>query len=659
MKISQINLAAAGVLLVVVSIMAGLMFWSLTKLSSSFDKARDYQLLAEEVNTQVTRPVLIYLSSGDATLLTDIDNSLNRLINEDSRVAELADNNMPGVINTLSQLQTIALFNLREAGKLRQPQELLINNEREMLASASQLWDYINQSQESQQELKQRYSKALNNLSMTIAELSHSRQKFFYTAQNNKSDIELKLRTLSSTTQQLQELPRLGIYKEETSDDGLQSLLGSDSRDNGTAIREEQGDLYIQELNSLIGRYNKELLNIEQIYKKRAAAINSSTRLVDLLNSQLQTNQTRLQNHYDTIRQQVYLFLGISITLILITGLIMSLLNTHLSRILSHTCAQLDGLSKGDLQHLTSKPSKINEIEVLNQSISSLKNYFTTLIEKIHTESSSLDRLGRELNNSSDTLTRIVSTQQKSTEQASVQIHQLSCSYQEVAENAVKTSTATREATEKAVSGVLEMENTSQSIRLLEEETDATLATLQQLKDDGKEIGSALHVIQNFAEQTNLLALNAAIEAARAGESGRGFAVVADEVRSLAVNTANAADNIGLIIKKLNGAIDQMANKVDRQADHVHNTASLAENARKSVEQIRLSIDEIDSMSSLIAAATEEQSTVTNRISDVINMTLEHARQSALEAEHNKEYARQVDLTGSSLMQLLKQFKSS
>ncbi|WP_299196258.1 methyl-accepting chemotaxis protein [uncultured Amphritea sp.] len=655
MKISRISLVAGAILLLVVTLMAVAMFWSLERLNDSFNKTRNYQQLQEEINTEVNRPTLIYLSTGNAALLTKVDNTLSRLIKNDARVSSLTDSGMPEVQNTLTELKSVALFKLRAAGKLKQPQELLINNEREILATLSQLSDYSIEGGIDQPYLKQQYATVLNKLYLIISELAHSRQRFFSSNQPNRSDIDQRLSTLKQMGETLTKLPRFGIYKETESSDALGSLLGRISDETET-IRDELGDLYTRELNSLSLRYSKELLNIEKIYANKSVSILETTSLIDLLNSQLLANQDRLQKHYDATEQSVYILLSISIALIITIGMIMSMLNSRLSRIISSTCEQLNALARGSLDYATPKTSKIIEIEILNSSIASLRSYFTTLIEKIHTESTTLNLLGRNLNTSSDTLTQIVNKQQHSTEQASVQIQQLSSSYQEVAQNAVKTSAATRKATEIAIHGVTEMQTTSESIRQLKEETEATNVSLDQLKDDGKAIGSALHVIQNFAEQTNLLALNAAIEAARAGASGRGFAVVADEVRSLAANTAKAADNISVIIKKLNSAIDQMSEKVELQAGHVHNTVTLAENARKRVEQIRISIDEIDSMSTMIASATEEQSMVTSQISEVINMTLEHSQNSATEAHNNRQHARQVDHTGNSLMQLLQQF---
>ncbi|HEV2676053.1 MAG TPA: cache domain-containing protein [Aliidongia sp.] len=106
-------------------------------------------------------------------------------------------------------------------------------------------------------------------------------------------------------------------------------------------------------------------------------------------------------------------------------------------------------------------------------------------------------------------------------------------------------------------------------------------------------VGGIVRLISEIASQTNLLALNATIEAARAGEAGKGFAVVAGEVKNLAIQTANATQEITKQIQAM-------------QAE----TQSTVGAVRGIVETIA----RVDAISAAIAAAVEQQQAATHEI---------------------------------------------
>ncbi|EFU81964.1 methyl-accepting chemotaxis protein signaling domain protein [Mobiluncus holmesii ATCC 35242] len=168
---------------------------------------------------------------------------------------------------------------------------------------------------------------------------------------------------------------------------------------------------------------------------------------------------------------------------------------------------------------------------------------------------------------------------------------QVSFNVQTVAAGAEEMGSAIREISSNAI----------EAAKVAQEATkiaDSTRKTVEELSVSSREIDDVVRTITEIAGQTNLLALNATIEAARAGDSGKGFAVVAGEVKDLASETAKDAEEITHKIQKI-------------QAD--------TESAVEAIRRISEIVNEINDYQTTIAAAVEEQTTVTNDMSRSIS----------------------------------------
>ncbi|MFD2261260.1 methyl-accepting chemotaxis protein [Lacibacterium aquatile] len=125
--------------------------------------------------------------------------------------------------------------------------------------------------------------------------------------------------------------------------------------------------------------------------------------------------------------------------------------------------------------------------------------------------------------------------------------------------------------------------------------TDAqdTQNTVTELSQSAQRIDEVVKLINGIAAQTNLLALNATIEAARAGDAGKGFAVVAGEVKNLANQTAQATEEISQQIAAVQSSTGAVVG---------------------AISQIAKTVTELNEISSVIAAAVEQQGAATQEI---------------------------------------------
>ncbi len=194
--------------------------------------------------------------------------------------------------------------------------------------------------------------------------------------------------------------------------------------------------------------------------------------------------------------------------------------------------------------------------------------------------------LAQSLNQTGESLSRVVSVAARTAEDVSSSAHDLASVSEQISLSANQMATAMTEVSNGAEAQVRQLRSVDDILRAIREAADGVKVGSSEVTDLARsiegaaqskriEIDRALGILVDvkrsvehateeimalnatvsdinrfvasvgqIADQTNLLALNAAIEAARAGDAGRGFAVVADEVRKLAEQSQQAADDI-------------------------------------------------------------------------------------------------------------------
>ncbi|HAU4889823.1 methyl-accepting chemotaxis protein [Aeromonas hydrophila] len=221
-------------------------------------------------------------------------------------------------------------------------------------------------------------------------------------------------------------------------------------------------------------------------------------------------------------------------------------------------------------------------------------------------------------------------------------VTEMASATQEIAGNAEFAATTSGDAVKLAVAGQSQVGQSQRSITGLADEVADASQIINELDAHAQKISGILATISGIAEQTNLLALNAAIEAARAGEQGRGFAVVADEVRVLSRRTHDSTDEIQQMIETLQQTTRRAVGGMETSRQLAGTSVEDAESANQSLARINEAIGSISDMATQIAAAAEEQTSVTSEISRNTE-NIRHVSQELAE-QANQEAAQAAEL---------------
>jgi len=315
-------------------------------------------------------------------------------------------------------------------------------------------------------------------------------------------------------------------------------------------------------------------------------------------------------------------------------------------------------IATGDLTSTAEKSSSHDETGQLTNAMAAMLDNLGVMVTEINKTTVMLASSSEELTNISTETNNSIEKQLAETAQVATAINELASTAQEVARNAADASGAADAANIEAQKGAQISSGLAQAINNQISETHQVAESLQRLQTQTNKISDIMGVINDIAEQTNLLALNAAIEAARAGEQGRGFAVVADEVRTLATRTQQSTKEIEETVSKLQEETNSTVSTMKVTLEEATKTQGFVEETTTGLNAIATSVDNINQMITQIAAATEQQTAVTDEIDrNVVNIT-QLAQHVADDAKHTTTATAEMAQLAAQLDALVNQFKT-
>jgi len=285
-------------------------------------------------------------------------------------------------------------------------------------------------------------------------------------------------------------------------------------------------------------------------------------------------------------------------------------------------------LTDGDLLKTIEEPLE-GDFKVLGESINNFIGELRDTIVQIHTAVETIDTASNEIATGNADLSSRTEQQASSLEETASAMEELTGTVKLNAENADQAKGLASQASEVA----------SEGGKVIEQ----VVHTMGEINDSAQRISDIIGVIDGIAFQTNILALNAAVEAARAGEQGRGFAVVASEVRTLAQRSAEAAKDIKALISA--------------SVDKIGDGNVLVNKSGETMANIVTAIKRVNDIMSEIAAASSEQATGIQEVSNAVVQMDEMTQQNAALVEQAAAAADSMRQQSGELAQRVSVFK--
>jgi twitching motility protein PilJ len=281
---------------------------------------------------------------------------------------------------------------------------------------------------------------------------------------------------------------------------------------------------------------------------------------------------------------------------------------------------EMGNLADGDLTVQASVTEDVTGAiaDSINFTIEELR----TLVKGINSATDQVNKATQETQAISNRLFEASQRQNKEIQHASASVLTMAQSISEVAQNAAQSARVAQAQLAAAEKGGNAVQNQIAGMNEIRGQIQETSKRIKRLGESSLEIGEIVELISDITEQTNVLALNAAIQAASAGDAGRGFSVVAEEVQRLADRSAEAAKQIGALVRTIQTDTQDAVAAMEKSTQGVVEGTKLSDAAGNALGDIGRVSRQLAELIERIASTTNDQASSAGGVAQSIERIL-------------------------------------
>ncbi len=316
---------------------------------------------------------------------------------------------------------------------------------------------------------------------------------------------------------------------------------------------------------------------------------------------------------------------------------------------------ELQDIADGDLTKQATVSEDITGAiaDSVNYTVEELRE----LVGRVQQTAEQVTQASSAVQTTSDKLVLASEEQSRQIRQTGQSVVEMADRITQVSRGAAESANVARASLAAAEQGQQAVQNAITGMNDIRDQIQDTSKRIKRLGESSQEIGEIVELISDITEQTNVLALNAAIQAASAGEAGRGFSVVAEEVQRLAERSAEAAKQIGALIRTIQTDTQDAVHAMERSTAGVVEGAKLSDNAGAALVEIGRVSRQLAELIESISQTTSHEATLASDVAQNIEQILQMTEQTSTGSRQTAQSVRQLTQLAEELRDSVARFR--